>query len=83
MESARPNTRPLEEVVDGGESSNKQARSLAQMLLFDENDTSDWQDTVREAQLTEVLEDHDGQEILMDQQAAARHRRSRSVEMSD
>ena len=35
-------TRPLE--VDDGESSNKRARSLAGMLLFDENDTSDWQD---------------------------------------
>ena len=35
-------TRPLE--VHDGESSNKRARSLAGMLLFDENDTSDWQD---------------------------------------
>ena len=33
-------TRPLE--VDDGESSKKRARSLAGMLLFDENDTSDW-----------------------------------------
>ena len=69
VETSRPNTRPLEEVVDGGESSNKRARSLAGMLLFDENDTSDWQDTVWEAQLTEALDDHDSQEILMDQQA--------------
>ena len=60
VETSRPNTRPLEE-VDGGESSNKRARSLAGMLLFDENDTSDWQDTVWEAQLTEVLDDHDRQ----------------------
>ena len=64
VETSRSNTRPLEEVVDGGE-----ARNLAGMLLFDDNDTSDWQETVWEAQLTEVLEDHDGQEILMDQQA--------------
>ena len=69
VETSRSNTRPLEEVVDGGEGSNKRARNLAGMLLFDENDTSDWQETVWEAQLTEVLEDHDRQEILMDQQA--------------
>ena len=53
--------------VDGGESSNKRARSLAGMLLFGENDTSDWQDTVWEAQLTDALDEHDRQEILMDQ----------------
>ena len=69
VETSRPNTRPLEEVVDGGESSNKRAQSLAGMLLFDEKDTSDCQETVWEAQLTEVLEDHDTQEIWMDQQA--------------
>ena len=46
VEKSRPNTRPLEEVVDGGEGSNKRARNLAGMLLFDDNDTSDWQDTV-------------------------------------
>ena len=69
VETSRSNTRPLEEVVDGGESSNRRARNLAGMLLFDENDTSDWQETVWKAQLTEVLEDHDRQEILMDQQA--------------
>ena len=65
VETSRPNTRPLEE-VDDGESSNKRARNLAGMLLFDENDTSDWQDPVWEAHLTDA---HDGQEILMDQQA--------------
>ena len=69
METSRSNTKPLEEVVDGGEGSNKRARNLAGMLLFDENDTSDCQETVWEAQLTEVLEDHDRQEIWMDQQA--------------
>ena len=67
MDESSGSTRPLE--VDGGESSNKRARSLAGMLLFDENDTSDWQDTVWEAQLTEALDEHDRQEILMDQQA--------------
>ena len=45
VESSRPNTRPLEE-VDDGESSNKRARSLGGMLLFDENDTLDWQDSL-------------------------------------
>ena len=44
VETSRSNTRPLEEVVDGGEGSNKRARNLAGMLLFDENDTSDWQE---------------------------------------
>ena len=57
VEPSRPNTRPL------------RARSLAGILLFDENDTSDWQDTVWEAQLTESLDEHDRQEIMMDQQA--------------
>ena len=65
MDQSSGSTRPLE--VDGGESSNKRARNLAGMLLFDENDTSDWQDTVWEAQLTDVLDEHDRQEILMDQ----------------
>ena len=64
MDESSGSTRPLE--VDGGESSNKRARSLAGMLLFDENDTSDWQDTVWEAQLTDALDEHDRQEILMD-----------------
>ena len=48
-----------EQPLTGGASSssgpNKRARNLAGMLLFDENDTSDWQETVWEAQLTEVL----------------------------
>ena len=39
------------------------------MLLFDGNDTSDWQDTVWEAQLTDAHDEHDRQEILMDQRA--------------
>ena len=60
-------TRPLE--VDDGESSNKRARSLAGMLLFDENDTSDWQDAVWEAQLTDLPDEHHSQETLTDQQA--------------
>ena len=60
-------TRPLE--VDDGESSNKRARSLAGMLLFDENDTSDWQDAVWEAQLTDAHDEHYSQEILTDQRA--------------
>ena len=42
VETSRSNTRPLEEIVDGGESSNKRARNFAGMLLVDENDTSDW-----------------------------------------
>ena len=62
-------TRPLE--VDDGESSNKRARSLAGMLLFDENDTSDWQSAVWEAQLA-LIHGHDvhhDQDIVMDQRA--------------
>ena len=69
VETSRSNTRRLGEVVGGDESSNKRVRNLAGMLLFDENDTSDCQETVWEAQLTEVLDDHDRQEIWMDQQA--------------
>ena len=39
-------TRPLE---GGDESSSKRVRSLTGMLLFDENDTSDWQQSIWEA----------------------------------
>ena len=67
MDESSGSTRPLE--VDGGESSNKRARSLARMLLFDDNDTSNWQDTVCEAQLTDAHDEYDRQEILMDQRA--------------
>ena len=47
METAEQSssTRPLE---GGDESSSKRVRSLAGMLLFDENDTSDWQHFVHE-----------------------------------
>ena len=67
MDESSGSTRPLE--VDDGDSSNKRARSLAGMLLFDENDTSDWQDTVWEAQLTDAHDEHNSQEILTDQRA--------------
>ena len=67
MDESSGSTRPLE--VDGGESSNKRFRSFSRMLLFAENDTSDWQDTVWEAQLTDAHDEHDRQEILMDQRA--------------
>ena len=72
MDESSGSTRPLE--VDGGESSDKRARSLAGMLLFDENDSSGWKDRVWEAQLTGYL---DGST------STARHRCPRSVEMSD
>ena len=64
MDESSDSTRPLE--VDGGESSNKRARSLAGMLLFDGNDTSYWQDTVWEAQLTDAHDEHTTGD-LMDQ----------------
>ena len=82
VETSRSNTRPLEEVADGDEGANKRARNLAGMLLFDENDISDWQETVWEAQLTEAQDDHDRQEILMDQQAQS-DTDVPGVEMSD
>ena len=59
METAEPSssTRPVE---GGDESSSKQVRSLAGMLLFDENDTSDWQHSVRGTRTSELSDDqHD------------------------
>ena len=60
-------TRPLE--ADDGENSNKRARILAGMLLFDENDTSDWQDAVWEAQLTGARSEPHELEIVIDHNA--------------
>ena len=50
--TAKPSssTRPLE---GGDESSSKRVRSLAGMLLIDENDTSDWQHSVHETRTSE------------------------------
>ena len=59
METAEPSssTRPLE---GGDESSSKRVRSLAGMLLFDANDTSDWQHSVHETRTSELSDDqHD------------------------
>ena len=58
METAEPSsTRPLE---GGAESSSKRVRSLSGMLLFDENDTSDWQHSVHETRTSELSDDqHD------------------------
>ena len=59
METAGPfsSTRPLE---GGDESSSKRVRSLAGMLLFDDNDTSDWQHSVHETRPSELSGDqHD------------------------
>ena len=50
-------TRPLE---GGDESSSKRVRSLAGMLLFDENDSSDWQHSIHETRTSELSDDqHD------------------------
>ena len=56
MEVTEPSgsTRPLE---GGDESSSKRVRSLAGLLLFDENDTSDWQHSIREAHTSELSND--------------------------
>ena len=59
METAEPSssTRPLE---GGDEGSSKRVRSLAGMLLFDENDTFDWQHSVHETRTSELSDDkHD------------------------
>ena len=59
MEAAEPSssTRPLE---GGDESSSKRVRSLAGMLLFDENGTSPWQHSVHETRTSELGdEQHD------------------------
>ena len=57
-------TRPLEE---GDESLNKRARNLSGMLLFDENDTSDWQEAVWETQLTGTRDEPHELETVIDQ----------------
>ena len=41
----------------GDESSSKRVRSLAGMLLFDENNFSDWQHSIREAHMSELSND--------------------------
>ena len=59
METAEPSssTRPLE---GGDESSSKRVKSLAGMLMFDENDTSDWQRSVHETRTSDLSDDqHD------------------------
>ena len=56
-------TRPLEW---SEESSNKRVRILAGMLLFDENDTSDWQHSIREAHMSELSNDQDIPENIID-----------------
>ena len=60
METAEPSssTRPLE---GGDESSSKRVRSLAGMLLFDENDTSDWEHSVHETCMSELSDDQQDQ----------------------
>ena len=61
-ETAEPSssTRPFE---GGDESSSKRVRSHAGMLLFDENDTSDWQHSVHETPTSELSDDqHDQHE---------------------
>ena len=59
-------TRTLEE---GEENPNKRTRNLAGMLLFDENDTSDWQDAGWEAQLTDARDELFELETVIDEQA--------------
>ena len=56
METGEPSssTRPLE---SGDESSSKRVRSLAGILLFDENDMSDWQHSVHETRTSELSDD--------------------------
>ena len=61
------NTRPLESA--DGENSDKRARNLAGMLLFDDNDTSDWQDTVWEEQLTGARSEPHELETVIDHHA--------------
>ena len=65
MEVTEPSgsTRPLE---GGDESSSKRVRSLAGMLLFDENETSDWQHSIREAHMSELSNDQHVPENIID-----------------
>ena len=56
METAEPSGST--ETLDGGdESSSKRGRSLAEMLLFDEHDTSDWPLSVHETRTSELSDD--------------------------
>ena len=48
------------------ESSSKRVQSLAGMLLFDDNDRSDWQDSIREAHPSNLNDEQQGPEDIMD-----------------
>ena len=65
MEVTEPSgsTRPLE---GGDERSSNRVRSLARMLLFDENDTSDWQHSIRKAHRSELSNDQHLPENISD-----------------
>ena len=65
METAEQSssTRPLE---GGDESSIKRVRSLVGMLLYDENDTSDWQHSVHETRTSELSDDQHDQHYNTD-----------------
>ena len=62
-EPSSSRTRPLE---GGDESSSKRVRSLSGMLLFDENDTSDWQHSIWEAHVSELSIEHHTPESIID-----------------
>ena len=57
-------SRPLEE---GDESASQRVRNLAGMLLCDENDTSDWQNSIQEANTLELNNEQRGAEHISDQ----------------
>ena len=65
MEVTEPSssTRPLE---GGDESSSKRVRSLAGMLLFDENDMSDWQHSIRKVHVSELSNEQHTPESIID-----------------
>ena len=49
------------------ESSSKRVRQVcASMLLFDDNDRSDWQDSIREAHPSNLNDEQQGPEDIMD-----------------
>ena len=65
METAEQSssTRPLE---GGDGSSSKRVRSLAGVLLFDENDTSDWQLSVHETRSSDLSDEQHDQHVNTD-----------------
>ena len=67
METAEPSS-SMRRLESGDESSCKRVRSFARRLLFNENDTSDWQHSIHETRTSELSDDQHDQRDNTDQQ---------------